>query len=1187
MKFSIRYFFSHLTILSLSLSLTTPVFSAEAQSKSTPIARAQPIKASGGENCFKSLDAKDMANLSSIIDVREDIAQSMDTTKNIDIQEQKKAIDARFSGEKRIAAYAALSFSIAEANKAAMDRVLNQALAKGEKTLSEAGKKQISGVLEEARKNGVDLEATLNLRLATIIEPAEKLKAKGAKILPDGQWSFGKNFNFAEVKNNPELKAALSAFFPDQVEEISKNYRGYTRIGDRVITNIPDPAIKHKGKPTWVWASEDLETHVRKSVEIMDRFAKKAEEFARVSKENGHWVNVTMAALDADMTGGVMCVSMMDILGGPVLKLGRYFTGDNNWDKWDGQLDYQSRTFKELGELQTEMLLHGTTPEVFISMNETVGALNSKSDEEMDAGIKGMKRALTAIALSPLAVIGAPVALGGGIAAATTTTGTVLAVAGTAVTVGSLTVPVVIAARNINKAIKSGDGSLCSVVKHGAVVPVSFVETLRWSAMGPVLKGLSPVITPVTEGASRILNLSALGPEAAKYAPIIPGVVLSGWGVVSSSQSLLSKNEAIENFELALKAAKESGNTRHAAVLEEMIQKAKDERWDDVLSLANSTVGLVGSIHDITRIALEARAAKKLELERSEVSSLDAPDLHTSMKDKWQDELNYAADLKEQFKADIANGKIPEYDVVIVGTGPHAVITANSMRQKAPNIRILMIEGSDGAGTFQKMGDSFRLNSQELPGASGNNLSGLPLQPSDLHDPKIGSYPLASTLGDATIAGKLASGSHMIVNERVNDVSKIKDGVYQVKTIGDIKVNAKAVFVATGLGDARVKLSTPAGENFVRAEEALAAKKSTYSPRAETVDTYLARETKAPSKVDLSEKVIVVAGQGDGGKIAVEKIHKQFPNAKIIWLGQEAATAEEYLKSVQAKVTRYGDISKLYDKGVIVPVKGRLSTTGPNGAKKVSITYNDPIAGEKIIDADKLVLSIGYENTAPDMLKSLGKDTIPITVNPTDHTHYKTLGTKIEGARQVQGENVFMVGNAVQEGNDLWKVEEVVGGFLDVKSPLTAATAADVVDNVFPDAIAAQKSSKFTTSNSSQGPPTTSKIAIKTTTTPLKMSADDSKMFAKIQMSNTLRSRKFEPNKTYSFTVNKEGKLSWKSSGGSVLDQASLDEIAAEFNKPELRAHLESMFSKSAKDLTIEFNTRSDSLPKVESFKAK
>ncbi len=627
MPYLIRHCVTYMLIASLSFSL--PFNESAAQSK---IHAAPSINASAGKDCFKSLDAKDMENLGSILYLRERTASSLTPVTN-DYDAQRKAIDANFTGAKREAAYALLTSAIATSNDSLLKQVMNQALARGQTQLNDNDKKQISHLIDQGLQNGVDIVSMLNLRTASMSPAAEILKSKGAKLTANGEWNFDADFNFNEIKNDPILKESLSIFFPEQVKELSQPWRGYTVIGNRIVMNSFDVHQKGKNKD-WYWESASIEDHTKKTVEILDRFTRKAEEYARLSKENWNWVKM----LDASTSANLVCgTSMKDILGGPVLTLARHFSGDRNHEMqdWENGLDKLSRVHRELLEFQTELIIHGATDETKNAVREATAKVTSKSDDDMNAGIKGMKTALVGIACAPLVVLTAPISLP---AAGATATAATLAYAGAALTVISLATPVVMAGRNVYQAVKNGDGALCSVVKHGAIVPVKFVNTLKWGAMGPVIKSLGPVLSPMT----KFLNLGA---EGSKYAVLIPSFVLSGKGAYDSNQARVQSNEAIAKIEIALKDSKERGNLAHTRVLEEMLRDARDKKWESVIGLLSSTVGLLDATYKVVGKSADP-------IEQRSLSNKD--DLHVNRKNSLGNALAEGkAEVKVEKVADV------------------------------------------------------------------------------------------------------------------------------------------------------------------------------------------------------------------------------------------------------------------------------------------------------------------------------------------------------------------------------------------------------------------------------------------------------------------------------------------------------------------------------------------------------
>jgi hypothetical protein len=573
-------------LLILSLTIYLPLVFAQNNSE------APKISASGGSNCFQSLDAKDMENLGEILYLRDQaVAANKNNPGNETYEDKIKTINQKFSGEKKQAALAVLSISIAKKNEARLKQVINQALFRGDNGLNQAEKTQLEDLTKDAKVHGIDLELLLNFKIASVKNSASLLKSKGASLLPNGEWKFGKDFDFSQARNDPKIKAALADFFPNEVKLLSEEARGFVVIGDRVVMNEFDPSKKRdpvKGTE-WFWRSDDMEAHSKKTIEIIDRFTKKAEEFAKVSKENTHWVKITDAAISSD----IICdKSMKDLLLLPVFggidNVVNYFTGsdDDARKRWDRGLDNQSKIKEELYNISTELTYHGASDETKAALRKTIADLQNKSDMDLEKGLSGTKTALTAIALSPLAVVTAPISLP---AAGTTGLGAALAYTGATLSVISLATPAIMATRNVIEAANNGDDTLCSMIKFGADVPVKAVENLKWGAMGPVVKVISPALKPIAD----ILNL---GPNASKYALIAPGAIVSGKGVYDNAQATKESQQAIKNIERALEQSKLDQDTAHVAVLEEMLREAKDQRWINVIGLAKSSVSVLDAV---------------------------------------------------------------------------------------------------------------------------------------------------------------------------------------------------------------------------------------------------------------------------------------------------------------------------------------------------------------------------------------------------------------------------------------------------------------------------------------------------------------------------------------------------------------------------------------------------------------
>jgi hypothetical protein len=125
--------------------------------------------------------------------------------------------------------------------------------------------------------------------------------------------------------------------------------------------------------------------------------------------------------------------------------------------------------------------------------------------------------------------------------------------------------------------------------KQIASVPVKAIDTLKWGALGPVVKSLTPALKPVA-------TYLKLGPASEKYAVIIPGSLITGKGIYDNGKLTLEANKAIDNIEKALVIARKEQNQAHTQVLEQMLKEAKEQRWSHVLTLARSSVGIVDTV---------------------------------------------------------------------------------------------------------------------------------------------------------------------------------------------------------------------------------------------------------------------------------------------------------------------------------------------------------------------------------------------------------------------------------------------------------------------------------------------------------------------------------------------------------------------------------------------------------------
>ena len=583
------------------LSCTYPILSYSSENHPLEVPDINQINPSAGKDCFKSLDSKDIENLANILYLRDRTAESLTSNGPPEFEKQLKQIDTNFPGEKKAAAYALLSMEIAKVNEARLKQSINQVLSRGQNSLNREDQNRIGDILMQAKENGVDLYPFLNLRVAKLSSSAELLKSKGAKLKPSGEWIFGDDFDFTKAEHDLRLRDALADFFPNEMKELSQVGHRHVIIGDRVVIKEWDMNHVPANEAEWHWRSADLEKHKIKTLDIIDRFTKKSEAFARLAKHNGHWITLFDAATSNDIFCGLSVQDILSPQSKVIIDLAHKFTGEkpNGWNKWDASLKEEQKLSEELDGLLQELTLHGANEETKASMRKAISGIRIKSIDEMEKGIKGMNAAATAVTFAPLAFLSAPVSIP---AAGSSALITGLGWTGATLSTLALINPVAIAVRNIKEDIAKGDSLLCTTFKHGALVPVKLVNTLKWGAMGPFVGTLMPIMKPLSSAVT-------IDPTVAKFAIVVPFVLISGKNTYDATQYAKESAQVIVNLKVARDTALKNGNKMHAQVLEDMIRDANDEKWENVLGLARSTVGLI----DAAQASIKTVSAKNIK----------------------------------------------------------------------------------------------------------------------------------------------------------------------------------------------------------------------------------------------------------------------------------------------------------------------------------------------------------------------------------------------------------------------------------------------------------------------------------------------------------------------------------------------------------------------------------------------
>lgn len=399
----------------------------------------------------------------------------------------------------------------------------------------------------------------------------------------------------------------------------------------------------------------------------------------------------------------------------------------------------------------------------------------------------------------------------------------------------------------------------------------------------------------------------------------------------------------------------------------------------------------------------------------------------------------------ESFKNALQIKKGPKainYDVVIVGMGPHAIFTLAGILKEKPDARVLILSKDDTAGATFREGYIFNINSSNkpsgkdgkpLPGLGNiNELPNLPIQVSDLTSVR---YPEAADLGDALVTNAYAllktyKNVDLVFDSEISKsqfealaLSAESTSNFSVAFADPVKqgrkmnreVTAKYVVTATGLGTPK-KI-----EEFIKSKEDLKRLRKIQKDGLATVLTFeefvrLMGDTDRPWDLLKGKKIAVVA-PGDSGNVTLEfllglaaqsaygssavqeKVLKQ-----IAWIGQPLDTCKAFLSKIR---NRYSGISSGYktsDNSVEPPLKAfpaKLSEIGVKAGLKADVVMDD---GD-VLTADLVILANGF-------------DKLPINVE-AQMSDLKAKTTVSENkqvliAKTNAGKNFFITGPSVR-----------------------------------------------------------------------------------------------------------------------------------------------------------------------------
>ena len=328
--------------------------------------------------------------------------------------------------------------------------------------------------------------------------------------------------------------------------------------------------------------------------------------------------------------------------------------------------------------------------------------------------------------------------------------------------------------------------------------------------------------------------------------------------------------------------------------------------------------------------------------------------------------------IKAQFK-----DKVLELDWLCMGAGPQCA--AASLVLGKTNYKSMVIEKTNTVASVFANKDFF-INTSET-----NNLTmhGFPDGVGSLANFTSQKFAHSNQLATYIQNQQYGSNVPVLLGTTVIDVKIIvkevngkREEYTQIKTSEGITIIAKNLVIATGLGKVSTRVSDP---EYVKAFEASLKDHSERPSELQEImstDTFL-EAIKAASTEDKKIKMpkrIIIFGNGDGSRISVEGLRAkniELPeNFEIIWVGNPAETAEQYVESRKGGPRYIPLIVPFYQQGRVKPVSGHAKswTRNKDGSMQVTVVDGENL---KSIQGDIILDGTGYEPIVPGMLNNI------------------------------------------------------------------------------------------------------------------------------------------------------------------------------------------------------------------------
>lgn len=349
--------------------------------------------------------------------------------------------------------------------------------------------------------------------------------------------------------------------------------------------------------------------------------------------------------------------------------------------------------------------------------------------------------------------------------------------------------------------------------------------------------------------------------------------------------------------------------------------------------------------------------------------------LYTELSQRIDVELKKISD---QIKSKLKSEKNLTVDMLCVGAGPQCASASQIAGISKKSGLVVESTGTIASTFFNK---HFFINTVERENLSQHPFPGTRLRMDHLTDRL---YVSSQQLGSYIQAVQYSSGIPVLFNTRVVKIEPQTDGSSRVYMNDGSVVHAKKVLLGTGLGEQSTKVKNEAFNNRLKTDLSNTAsgqlqKQGSFSSESflEQIKMHDLRGQNMP----LSKNLVLI-GNGDGARIALEgllALNVKLPAGfKVIWVGNGAKTAEEYVAGLGNQERYAPMVKKLFEQGLIEGIDGRcqdviVKADGQFIVKSAKISEAGETISESSFETATVIDSTGYTNMAVNLVEGYGQ----------------------------------------------------------------------------------------------------------------------------------------------------------------------------------------------------------------------